>query len=149
MFTRRSSDEDWVRYLLNTGLTTVDQYQGMRGGRNMVDITELISQNAAMFDNDLWVNRALQQDRFHYIPKREIIFGEIEALRQLQPLLLSRCLNEQILPLELLQPDTLSGASALRPANSPSCGRFSKHAHRHHGLPGPIGAVNFAAFFPT
>ena len=99
MFTRRSSDEDWVKYLLNTGLTTVDQYQGMRGGRNMVDITELISQNAAMFDNDLWVNRALQQDRFHYIPKREIIFGEIEALRQLQPLLLSRCLNEQILPL--------------------------------------------------
>jgi hypothetical protein len=47
----------------------------------------------------LWVNQALQQDRFHYIPKREIIFGEIEALRQLQPLLLSRCLNEQILPL--------------------------------------------------
>ena len=84
MFTRRSSDEDWVKYLLNTGLTTVDQYQGMRGGRNMVDITELISQNA---------------DRFHYIPKREIILGEIEALRQLQPLLLSRCLNEQILPL--------------------------------------------------
>ena len=71
----------------------------MRGGRNMVDITESISQNAAMFDNDLWVNQALQQDRFHYIPKREIIFGEIEALRQLQPLLLSRCLNEQILPL--------------------------------------------------
>jgi hypothetical protein len=52
-----------------------------------------------MFDNDLWVNRALQQDRFHYIPKREIILGEIEALRQLQPLLLARCLNEQILPL--------------------------------------------------
>jgi hypothetical protein len=99
MFTRRSSDEDWVKYLLNTGLTTVDQYQGMRGGRNLVDITELISQNAARFNNVLWVNRALQQDRFHYIPKREIILGEIEALRQLQPLLLARCLNEQILPL--------------------------------------------------
>src|SRR5665213_4091526 len=77
MFTRRSSDEDWVKYLLNTGLTTVDQYQGMRGGRNLVDITELISQNAARFNNVLWVNRALQQDRFHYIPKREIILGEI------------------------------------------------------------------------
>jgi hypothetical protein len=71
----------------------------MRGGRNLVDITELISQNAARFNNVLWVNRALQQDRFHYIPKREIILGEIEALRQLQPLLLARCLNEQILPL--------------------------------------------------
>ena len=126
MFTRRTSDEDWVKYLLNTGLTTVDHYQAMRGGKNQVDITEMISQNATLFDNDLWVNRALQQDRFHYIPEREIIAGEIEALRQLQPLLLSRCLNEQILPLSYSQPDTCIWGFCATTLSSPSCGRFSK-----------------------
>jgi hypothetical protein len=99
MFTRRPSDEEWIKYLLNAALLTVDQYQGMRGGRNQVDITELISQNASMFDNDAWVNRALQQDRFHYIPRREAKAAELEAFHQLQPLLLARCVNEQVLPL--------------------------------------------------
>ena len=62
MFTRRPSNDDWVKYLLNTGFTTVD-HQAMRGGKNQVNVTELISQNASSFNNDEWVNRALQQDR--------------------------------------------------------------------------------------
>ena len=68
MFTRRPSDAEWVKYLLNTGLLTVDQYQAMRGGKNQVDVTELISQNASAFNNEEWVNVALQQDRFNYMP---------------------------------------------------------------------------------
>ncbi len=99
MFTRRPSDAEWVKYLLNTGLLTVDQYQAMRGGKNQVDVTELISQNASAFNNEEWVNVALQQDRFNYIPRRDVSAAELKAFRELQPLLLARCVNEQVLPL--------------------------------------------------
>ncbi len=148
MFTRRTSDEDWVKYLLNTGLTTVDHYQSMRGGKNQVDITEMISQNATLFDNDLWVNRALQQDRFHYIPRREINAAEIEALRQLQPLLLSRCLNEQILPLSYHNQILYMGLLRYDP-------EFPELQEILKSIPidimvclVPLGPADFAALFP-
>jgi hypothetical protein len=99
MFTRRASDEDWIKYLLNTGLVTVDQYQSMRGNQNQVDVTTLLCANASLFSDDLWVNKALQQDRFHYIPDYDGSIQEIAALNQIQPLLLARCINEQIIPL--------------------------------------------------
>ena len=41
MLTRRSSDENWVKYLLATGLVTVDQLQAMRGSQNQFDIGDL------------------------------------------------------------------------------------------------------------
>ena len=99
MFTRRTSDEEWVKYLLNTGLLSVDQYQTMRGGSNQVDITEIISKNAHMFDNDNWINHALQQDRFHYIPKTDVNMLELETIKKLYPLLMAQCIQDQILPL--------------------------------------------------
>jgi len=99
MFTRRASDETWVKYLLSTGLLTVDQLQAMRGSQNQVDFGELLCRHAAQFDSDTWLNKALQQDRFHYIPAGEIESAEIEEFNRLHPLLLARCLNEGMLPL--------------------------------------------------
>jgi len=148
MFTRRPSDEEWVKYLLNTGLTTVDNYASMRGGKNQIDITEMISRNAALFDNEAWVNRALQQDRFHYIPRREIIAGEIEALGQLQPLLLSRCLNEQIIPLSYHNQILYIGLLRYDP-------EFPELQEILKSIPidimvclVPLGPADFATFFP-
>lgn len=99
MFTRRASDETWVKYLLSTGLLTVDQLQAMRGSQNQVDFGELLCQHAVQFDSDTWLNKALQQDRFHYLPAGEIEVAEIEEFNRLHPLLLARCLNEGMLPL--------------------------------------------------
>ena len=99
MFTRRTSDENWVKYLLSTGLVTVDQLQAMRGGQNQFDIGELLWRNAGQFDSDTWLNKALQQDRFHHVPVGEIEFGELEELNRFQPLLVAKCLNDGILPL--------------------------------------------------
>jgi len=99
MFTRRASDQEWVKYLLNTGLVTIDQYQTMLGGQNQVEVTELLVRHAHLFDNDTWVNRALQQDRFHYLPGMDLNTAELETFQQLRALLLVRCLNEHVLPL--------------------------------------------------
>ena len=99
MFTRRSSDQSWIKYLLTTGLVTVDQLERMRANQNQVDIGELLVGNAQLFERDLWLNRALQQDRFHYIPVNSLDERELAELRLLQPLLVSRCLSEGILPL--------------------------------------------------
>jgi len=99
MFTRRSSDQSWIKYLLTTGLVTVDQLERMRANQNQVDIGELLVGNAQLFERDLWLNQALQQDRFHYIPVNSLDERELAELRLLQPLLVSRCLSEGILPL--------------------------------------------------
>jgi hypothetical protein len=99
MFTRRASDEAWIKYLLATGLVTVDQLQAMRGNQNQFDICDLLCRHAGQFESGTWLNNALQQDRFHYIPQGEIQFSEIEELRRLHPLLVARCLNDGILPL--------------------------------------------------
>lgn len=99
MFTRRASDENWIKYLLSTGLVTVDQLQAMRGSQNQFDLGELLCRHAAQFDSDTWLNKALQQDRFHYVPLGEVEFAELEELSRLQPLLVAKCLNEGILPL--------------------------------------------------
>ena len=99
MFTRRSSDENWVKYLLATGLVTVDQLQAMRGSQNQVDLGELLCRHAAWFDSETWLNKALQQDRFHYIPPGQTDFAELEELSRLHPLIVARCLNDGILPL--------------------------------------------------
>ena len=99
MFTRRSSDQSWIKHLLTTGLVTVDQLERMRANQNQVDIGELLVGNAQLFERDLWLNQALQQDRFHYIPVNSLDERELAELRLLQPLLVSRCLSEGILPL--------------------------------------------------
>jgi len=99
MFTRRSSDQSWIKYLLTTGLVTVDQLERMRANQNQVDMGELLVGNAQLFERDLWLNQALQQDRFHYIPVNSLDERELAELRLLQPLLVSRCLSEGILPL--------------------------------------------------
>lgn len=99
MFTRRASDEEWVKYLLNTGLMSVDQYQTMKGGKNQGDITELFYANAHLFDDTIWINKALQQDRFSYVPTERIEPTEIEAFHAAFPLLLARCINDQVIPL--------------------------------------------------
>jgi len=99
MFTRRPSDQGWIKYLLTTGLVTVDQLERMRANQNQVDIGELLVGNAQLFERDLWLNQALQQDRFHYIPVNSLDERELAELRLLQPLLVSRCLSEGILPL--------------------------------------------------
>ena len=99
MFTRRPSDQGWIKYLLTTGLVTVDQLERMRANQNQVDMGELLVGNAQLFGRDLWLNQALQQDRFHYIPVNSPDERELAELRLLQPLLVSRCLSEGILPL--------------------------------------------------
>ena len=99
MFTRRSSDQSWIKYLLSTGLVTVDQLERMRANQNQVDVGELLVRNGQMFDRDVWLNQALQQDRFHYIPIGAMDEREQTELQQLQPSLVTRCLSEGILPL--------------------------------------------------
>jgi hypothetical protein len=98
MYTRRPSDAEWVKYLLNTGLMSVDQYQTMKGGQNQIDLTDLFLRNASIFDDNIWVNKALQQDRFSYIPAERLDPNEIETFRQSSPLVLAKLINEQIIP---------------------------------------------------
>ena len=99
MFTRRPSDQSWIKYLLSTGLVTVDQLERMRANRNQVDVGELLVCNAQLFERGLWLNQALQQDRFHYIPVNTLDQRELAELQQLQTSLVSRCLSDGILPL--------------------------------------------------
>lgn len=99
MHLRRPSDELWIKYLLSTGLLTVDQLQTIRGTQNQVDLAECLCRHAALFDSDAWNNRALQQDRFHYIPNQAIDLRELEEFHRLQPQVFARCLNEGVLPL--------------------------------------------------
>jgi hypothetical protein len=99
MFTRRPSDQSWIKYLLGTGLVTVDQLERMRANLNQADVGELLVRNAQLFERDFWLNQALQQDRFHYIPVNNLDERELAELQQLQPSLVSRCLSEGILPL--------------------------------------------------
>ncbi len=80
MFTRRPSDQGWIKYLLTTGLVTVDQLERMRANQNQVDMGELLVGNAQLFERDLWLNQALQQDRFHYIPVNSPDAGAASAL---------------------------------------------------------------------
>jgi len=99
MFTRRPSDQSWIKYLLSTRLVTVDQLERMRANQNQVDVAELLVRHAQLFGRGLWLNQALQQDRFHYIPVNNLDERELAELQQLQPSLLSRCLSDGILPL--------------------------------------------------
>jgi hypothetical protein len=99
MFTKRPSDQGWIKYLLSTGLLAVDQLEKMRGNQNQIDVGELLFRHAQSFDRDTWLNQALQQDRFHYIPVENLDGRELTELQQLQPALISRCLGEGILPL--------------------------------------------------
>jgi len=99
MFTRRPSDQSWIKYLLSTGLVTVDQLERMRANQNQMDVGELLVRNAPLFEPGLWINQALQQDRFHYIPVNALDARELAELQQLQPSLLNCCLSEGILPL--------------------------------------------------
>lgn len=99
MFTQRTSDQGWIKYLLSTGLLAVDQLEKMRGNQNQVDVGELLVRHAQSFDRDAWLNQALQQDRFHFIPIDNLDGRELTELQQLQPALISRCLGEGILPL--------------------------------------------------
>lgn len=99
MFTKRPSDQAWIKYLLSSGLLAVDQLEKMRGGQNQMDFGDLLVRHAQNFERDIWLNQALQQDRFHYIPIENLDERELIELRQLQPTLVSRCLNEGILPL--------------------------------------------------
>ena len=99
MFTRRPSDQSWIKYLLSTGLVTVDQLERMRANQNQVDVGELLVRHAQLFERGLWLNQALQQDRFHYIPVNNLDERELAELQQLQSSLVSRCLSDGILPL--------------------------------------------------
>ncbi len=99
MFTKRPSDQAWIKYLLSTGLLAVDQLEKMRGSQNQIDFGELLVRYAQCFDRDTWLNQALQQDRFHYIPVDHLDERELIELQQLQPALVSRCLSEGIVPL--------------------------------------------------
>lgn len=99
MFTKRPSDQTWIKYLLSTGLLAVDQLEKMRGGQNQMDFGDLLIRYAQYFERDTWLNQALQQDRFHYIPIENLDRLELIELHQLQPVLVSRCLSEGILPL--------------------------------------------------
>jgi hypothetical protein len=99
MHNRRASDEFWIKYLLNAGLLTVDQLQTIRGTQNQVDVGECLCRHSSLFDSDAWINRALQQDRFHYIPGVAIEVRELEEFHRLEPHLYARCLNEGVLPL--------------------------------------------------
>jgi len=99
MFTKRPSDQAWIKYLLSTGLLAVDQLERIRGGQNQMDFGDLVVRHADYFERDTWLNQALQQDRFHYIPIENLDGRELTQLCQLQPTLVSRCLSEGILPL--------------------------------------------------
>lgn len=99
MFTKRPSDQTWIKYLLSTGLLAVDQLEKMRGGQNQMDFGDLLVRHAQYFERDTWLNQALQQDRFHYIPIENLDGRELIELQQFQPALVSRCLSEGILPL--------------------------------------------------
>lgn len=99
MFTKRPSDHAWIKYLLSTGLMAVDQLEKMRGNLNQIDVGELLVRHAQNCERDTWLNQALQQDRFHYIPVENPDGRELTELQQLQPALISRCLGEGILPL--------------------------------------------------
>ncbi len=99
MFTKRPSDQAWIKYLLSTGLLAVDQLERIRGGQNQMDFGDLLVRHADHFERDTWLNQALQQDRFHYIPIENLDGRELAELCQLQPTLVSRCLSEGILPL--------------------------------------------------
>ncbi|MGD0261653.1 MAG: hypothetical protein ABSD29_17820 [Verrucomicrobiota bacterium] len=50
MFTRRPSDQGWTKYLLTTGLVTVDQLERMRANKDQVDIGELLVGNLPHFN---------------------------------------------------------------------------------------------------
>lgn len=99
MFTKRPSDHAWIKYLLSTGLLAVDQLEKMRGGQNQMDFGDLLVRHSQNFEREIWLNQALQQDRFHYIPVENLDGRELIELQQLQPTLISRCLSEGILPL--------------------------------------------------
>jgi len=99
MFTKRPSDHAWIKYLLSTGLLAVDQLEKMRGSQNQIDFGDLLVRHSQNFENDSWLNQALQQDRFHYIPVEDLDERELIELQQLQPALVSRCISEGILPL--------------------------------------------------
>ena len=99
MFTKRPSDQAWIKYLLSTGLLAVDQLEKMRGGQNQMEFGELLVRHARYLERDIWLNQALQQDRFHYIPIENLDERELVELYQLQPTFVSRCLSEGILPL--------------------------------------------------
>lgn len=99
MFTKRPSDQAWIKYLLSTGLLAVDQLEKIRGGQNQMDFVDLLVRHADYFERDTWLNQALQQDRFHYIPIENLDGSELTELCQLQPALVNRCLSEGILPL--------------------------------------------------
>lgn len=99
MFTKRPSDQAWIKYLLSTGLLAVDQLEKMRGNQNQIDFSDLLVRHAQNVERDVWLNQALQQDRFHYIPVENLDERELIELQQLQPTLVGRCLSEGILPL--------------------------------------------------
>lgn len=99
MFTKRPSDQAWIKYLLSTSLLAVDQLERIRGGQNQMDFGDLLVRHADYFERDTWLNQALQQDRFHYIPIENLDGRELTELCQLQPILVSRCLSDGILPL--------------------------------------------------
>ncbi len=99
MFTKRPSDQAWIKYLLSTGLLAVDQLESIRVGQNQMDFGDLLVRHARCFERDAWLNQALQQDRFHYIPIENLDGRELTELCQLQPTLVSSCLSEGILPL--------------------------------------------------
>lgn len=99
MFTKRPSDQAWIKYLLSSGLLAVDQLEKIRDGQNQMDFGDLLVRHAHYFERDTWLNQALQQDRFHYIPVENLDGRELTELHQLQPILVTRCLSEGILPL--------------------------------------------------
>jgi len=101
MFTRRQSDQAWIKYLLSSGLVTIDQLELMRANQNQVDVGELLVRNSQMFDCQVWLNQALQQDRFHYIPLGTLDERELAELQELLPAIVTRCLSEGILTLGL------------------------------------------------
>ena len=101
MFTQRLSDETWIKYLLSSGLVSVVQLQTIRGGQNQVNVAEVLCKHPDLFDTDVWINKALQQDRFHFIP-RKVQATELYELEQHQPNLVTRCMHEGILPLSYL-----------------------------------------------
>lgn len=99
MFTKRPSDQAWIKYLLSTGLLAVDQLEKIRAGQNQIELGDLLVRHAADFDPDAWLNQALQQDRFHYLPVGQLEENELRQLRELLPVWAKRCLSEGILPL--------------------------------------------------
>lgn len=100
MFTKRTSDEGWIKYLLSTGLIPVDQLQAMRGNQSQFDLTELLLKHVREFNEERWINQALQQDRFQYIPIPEAVdLRELEELKKSLPFFISSAVSEGIIPL--------------------------------------------------